>query len=253
MNELFDLSGSVAIVTGAGSGLGKTYAVTLAQAHAHVVCMGRHRSSLQDTVDKITRHGGSAVAIPCDVSSAQEIGEAVEQTMTTFGSIDILVNNAGTEKAQPFLDVTAEDFDYIVSVNLRGVFLMAQACAKRMHEQHSGKIINIASLGSFIGLRDSSVYCATKGAVVQLTKTMALELAEDQIQVNAIAPGYFRTEMTEDFFRDPHHEQWIRNHIPTGRVGSGHDLSGPLLFLASHASNYVNGHTLVVDGGWLSG
>jgi NAD(P)-dependent dehydrogenase (short-subunit alcohol dehydrogenase family) len=150
------------------------------------------------------------------------------------------------------MDVTPEHYDKISNVNIRGVYFVAQAVSKQMKQNGGGKIINIGSLGSFIGLAESSVYCSTKGAVVQLTKTMAIELADSNIQVNSIAPGYFITPMTQPFYDDPKHRAWIEGRIPLGRWGTVADLAGTMLFLASPASNYITGQTVIVDGGWLA-
>ena len=168
-----------------------------------------------------------------------------------FRSIDVLVNNAGYEDVADFLKVTPEQFDAIVGVNLRGAFFMAQAAAGAMGDR-GGKIINIGSLGSYIGLAQSSVYCATKGAVIQMTRTMAIELAPRHIQVNAIAPGYFVTPMAQPFYDDPEHRAWIEWRIPAGRWGTTEDLAGPAIFLASAASDYITGQVIIVDGGWLA-
>lgn len=251
--NLFDLSGKTALVTGGGSGLGHGYSVNLASAGAHVVVFGRHLEPLEKTVEEIRAAGGSAEAMTGDITDLQSIHDTVKKVVDRHGSIDIVVNNAGTEIAEPVFEVTEEHFDTIVRVNLKGTFMMAKECAGYMAKQKSGKIINICSLGSFIGLRTSTVYCSTKGAVLQFTKALALELSPYGVQVNAIAPGYFMTEMTRPFFEDPVHGAWIKEHIPLGRVGTEDDLAGTVIFLASKASDYITGQTILVDGGWMAG
>ncbi|MFT8392207.1 MAG: glucose 1-dehydrogenase [Sporolactobacillus sp.] len=247
--SLFDLNGKTALITGAGRGLGRGYAETLAQAGCLCLCAGRHLQDLQATVQAIQSRGGRAEAIVLDVTDHQACITLAQR----YNEIDILVNNAGFESAEPFLEVTEAHYDAIMAVNLKGVFFLSQEVARTMRANGHGKIIHIASLGSFLGLAESSVYCASKGAIVQLTKTMALELAPYHIQVNAIAPGYFLTDMTQPFFADPAHRDWIEKRIPTGRVGTTDDLSGTLIFLSGDASNYVTGQTIAVDGGWLAG
>ncbi|CAM3224691.1 SDR family NAD(P)-dependent oxidoreductase [Sporolactobacillus spathodeae] len=247
--HLFDLEGKTALVTGAGRGLGRGYARALAQAGCFCICAGRRQADLADTVAAISAQGGKAEAAVLDVTDRAGCRTLADR----YPQIDILVNNAGFEAPEPFLDVTEAHYDAIMAVNLKGVFFLSQVVAGKMKEQGHGKIINIASLGSYLGLAASSVYCASKGAIVQLTKTMAIELASDNIQVNAIAPGYFLTQMTQPFFDDPAHKSWIETRIPAGRIGDPEDLSGALVFLSSHASDYVTGQTIAVDGGWLAG
>ena len=223
--DLFDVSGKVVVVTGAGTGLGAGYARAFGAAGATVVCAGRTLKSLEETVTAVREAGGKALALTVDVTKPETL--------------------------PAFLKVTPEQFDAIVGVNLRGAFFMAQAAANAMGDR-GGKIINIGSLGSYIGLAQSSVYCATKGAVIQMTRTMAIELAPRHIQVNAIAPGYFVTPMTQPFYDDPEHRAWIEGRIPAGRWGTTEDLAGPAIFLASAASDYITGQVIIVDGGWLA-
>ena len=251
--ELFDLNGKVAIVTGGGSGLGHGYSINLAKAGATVYMFGRSEKPLKETADEIAAFGGTAYACIGDITSTTDIADTVKNVYDKEGHIDILVNNAGTEIAEPFLSVTEEHFDTIMGVNIKGTYMMAKEVAAYMTKQKSGKIINIASLGSYIGLADSTVYCSSKGAVVQFTKAIAIELAKYNIQVNAIAPGYFMTEMTRPFFEDEDHSKWIKERIPLGYVGTEADLAGTVIFLASHASDYVTGQTILVDGGWMAG
>lgn len=250
--NLFDVSGKVVLITGAGSGLGEGYAQAFGESGATVLCAGRNKDRLEDTVRKITESGGTARAFTVDVTNLDSIKALAAAVEAEYGRIDVLVNNAGYENIQPFLEVTPQVYDDIMNVNLKGVFFVAQEVARVMKDHGGGKIINIGSLGSYIGLAESSVYCSTKGGVVQLTKTMAIELGPYNIQVNCLAPGYFITPMTQPFYDDPEHRQWIESRIPLHQWGTTLDLAGPALFLASAASDYVTGVTIQVDGGWLA-
>lgn len=250
--DLFNLKGKVALVTGAGQGLGHGYSLNLAKAGAKVICVGRTLKNLERTVEEIKNIGQDAEAFSLDIRKKDEIEKVIDDIFKKYGSIDILVNNAGTEIAEEFFSVTEEHYDEIMNTNIKGTYMMSQAVARIMKKQKSGKIINIGSLGSYIGLAESTVYCCSKGAVIQFTKSIAIELASYNIQVNAIAPGYFRTTMTEPFFQDREHCKWINERIPIGRVGTEEDLAGTVIFLASKASDYITGQTIIVDGGWLA-
>lgn len=250
--EKFSLAGKVAVVTGAAQGLGKGYAKGLAEAGALVVCADRNLEGVQKTAAEITEAKGKAEACFLDVTKPVETEKVFREIASRLGSLDILVNNAGVEEISKFVEVTEAQYDKIMGVNLRGTFFTAQAAARIMKEQKSGKILNIGSLGSAIGLSESSVYCGTKGGVLGITRTMAIELARDNVQVNALGPGYFRTPMTEPFFQDPAHRKWIEERIPAGRVGTAEDLIGAVVFLCSAASEYLTGQIVYVDGGWLA-
>lgn len=250
--NLFDVAGKIVLITGTSSGLGEGYALTFGEAGSTVICAGRHKERLDKTVSNIQEAGGKGAAYTVDVTKLESIRELVAKVKADFGRIDVLINNAGYENIQPFIQVTPEVYDDIMNVNMKGVFFMSQEVAKIMKQTGGGKIINIGSLGSFIGLAESSVYCSTKGGVIQLSKTMAIELGKYNIQVNCLAPGYFITPMTQPFYNDPKRRAWIESRIPLHQWGTNLDLAGPVLFLASAASNYITGETIKVDGGWLA-
>ncbi len=250
--DRFSVAGKVAVVTGAARGLGKGYALGLASAGAIVLCGDVNENNARETAEAIRASGGQAEGLFLDVTQPGAVDALFSDAVSRLGKLDIVVNNAGVEEINDFVSVTEGQYDKIMSVNLRGVFFTAQAAARIMMKQRRGKIVNIGSLGSAIGLAQSSVYCGAKGGVVQITRTMAIELAKYNIQVNAIGPGYFRTPMTEPFFQDPEHRRWIEERIPAGRVGTAEDLLGTLIFLCSDASNYLTGQIVYVDGGWLA-
>ena len=250
--NLFDVSGKVVLITGAATGLGEGYAHIFAESGCKVACADIQFEKVCQTAEDICDQCFEAKAFEVDVTSQKSIRKMAAEILETYGRIDVLVNNAGVEHIEPFTDVSEEHYDFITSVNLKGVFFVAQEIAKIMQKQGGGKIINIGSLGSYIGLAESSVYCTTKGGVIQLSKTMSIELGPDNIQVNCVAPGYFITPMTQPFYDDAEHRAWIESRIPLHNWGTVKDLAGPMLFLASDASNYVTGATIKVDGGWLA-
>ena len=250
--DRFSVAGKVAVVTGAARGLGKGYALGLASAGATVLCGDVNENDAKLTAEEIRTSGGQAEGFFLDVTQPRKVESFFSDVASRIGTLDIVVNNAGIEEINDFVSVTEEQYDSIMSVNLRGVFFTAQAAARIMMKQRRGKIVNIGSLGSAIGLAQSSVYCGAKGGVVQITRTMAIELAKHNIQVNAMGPGYFRTPMTEPFFQDPEHRRWIEQRIPAGRVGTAEDLLGTLVFLCSEASDYLTGQIVYIDGGWLA-
>ena len=250
--QLFSLSGKVAVVTGAGHGLGKGYALALAGAGAAVICVGRSSDKLNETAEQIKKAGGTARALTADIAKLSDVQSIMKAVVDEFGQLDILVNNAGTEIPKMIMEVTPEDYDTIMAVNLKGLYFASQAALKYMIPARQGKIINAGSLASHIGLAEATVYSASKGGVLQFTKALAVEMAAHNIQVNAIGPGYFRTQMTEPFFKDEEHNKWIENRIPAGRIGTNDDLAGAVIFLASPASDYITGQIVYVDGGWLA-
>jgi NAD(P)-dependent dehydrogenase (short-subunit alcohol dehydrogenase family) len=243
-----DLAGKTALVTGASGGLGLHFAGVLAKAGAHVVLAARSRGALDEAVADIAASGGSAAAVGLDVTSSESVADAFASLSST---IDIVVNNAGISGGAAAIEQSEAEFDAVIDTNLKGVFLVAQAAARRMREQGSGgAIINIASI---LGLRVAghlAAYAASKAAVIQLTRTMALEWARYGIRVNALCPGYIETPINRDFFQSEAGKALI-NRIPSRRLGLAAELDGPLLLLASTAGSYMTGSALVVDGGHL--
>lgn len=248
--DLFRLDGKVALVTGAGSGLGRGLALALAEAGADVAVAGRG-NGLEETAHLVRELGRRALVCKVDLSSTAQIPGLLGQVGTGLGALDILVNNAGTIRRAKVLEVTEADWDEVVNLNQRSLFFLAQAAARGMVDRGGGKIINVASLLSFQGGISVAAYAAAKHAVAGITKALANELAPLGVNVNAIAPGYMATELTAALQDDAERSRQILGRIPAGRWGIPADLAGAAVYLAAPASNYVHGHLLAVDGGWL--
>ncbi len=248
--DQFRLVGKAALVTGASRGLGQAMALALAEAGADVAAASRGDSS--DTRARIEKLGRRCVAIRADLAAPDAADTLVRETLTALGRIDILVNNAGIIRRAPLLDFTEKDWDDVMNVNIKALFLLSQAAARIMAKQGRGKIINIASMLSFQGGIRVPSYTASKSAVLGLTRLMACELGPLGINVNAIAPGYMETENTKALREDPERNRAILERIPMGRWGTSEDLCGTVVFLASAASDYINGYAVAVDGGWLA-
>ena len=251
MAVLFDLSGKVALVTGANTGIGQGLAVALAEAGADIAAVGR--SAPQETQEIVEKLGRRFAFVEADLSSSAGVTGIVEKAEAELGPIDILVNNAGTIKRNDALDFTEEEWDSVMDVNLKTLFFLSQAVARKMvAASRAGKIINIASMLSFQGGIRVASYTASKSGVAGLTKLLANEWASKNINVNAIAPGYIATNNTAALRADEKRNAEILGRIPAGRWGESSDLAGAVIFLASAASDYVHGTTLAVDGGWLA-
>jgi 2-deoxy-D-gluconate 3-dehydrogenase len=250
MNNPFDLSGRTAVVTGAGTGLGRGMSLALAAAGADLLLVDRQIRT--EVAEEVRGMGRRAETLQVDLTDPGAVETVMAAVRTAFGRVDILVNNAGTIRRAPVLEVTAEDWDAVMALNSRSVFFLAQAAARDMVPRKHGKIINIASLLSFQGGILVPAYTASKGAVAQVTKALANELAPAGVNVNAIAPGYMATDNTTALRQDPVRSAAILERIPAARWGLPADLGGAVVFLASSASDYVHGHVLVVDGGWLA-
>jgi len=247
---LFDLTGKVAIVTGGSTGLGRGISLGLAEAGADLVLVDYVSSN--ETADEIKKMGRKAVTMVADLMTIKPIQSIVDETIRLFGKVDILVNNAGIIRRVPAIDFSEKDWDDVMAINSKTVFFFSQAVARDMMKRSSGKIINIASLLAFQGGITVPSYAASKGAVAQITKALANEWAAKGININAIAPGYMATNNTKALREDAVREKAIADRIPAGRWGMPADLQGVAVFLASPASDYVNGHVLVVDGGWMA-
>jgi 2-deoxy-D-gluconate 3-dehydrogenase len=250
MDNLFDLSGGVAVVTGASTGLGRGMTLALASAGADLVLVDYQACDAVEA--EVRAKGRRAASVEIDLTVPDAADRVVGAAIKAFGKVDILINNAGTIRRTPAIDVLEKDWDDVMALNSRTVFFLAQRAARDMMKRRYGKIVNIASLLAFQGGVLVPAYAASKGAVAQITKALANEWARDGITVNAIAPGYMATNNTKALREDPARSKAILERIPAGRWGTPEDLQGAVVFLASHASDYVNGHLLVVDGGWLA-
>jgi 2-deoxy-D-gluconate 3-dehydrogenase len=250
----FRLDGQTAIVTGAGRGLGRALALGLAEAGANLALAGRTAQKLDQVKGEIEALGQRAICVPTDVRKLGALDHLVARTLDAFGRIDILVNNAGTTHRAPAVEYPEGEWDRVMDVNVKAVFFLCQKVAKVMIQQgRGGRIINIASLISVIGMPDIPAYAASKAGVLLLTRSLAVEWAPHNIRVNAIGPGYFKTELTAGLEDHPDRGPKIKLRIPMKRWGEPEDLKGAVVFLASDASRYVTGQTIFVDGGWLAG
>lgn len=242
--------GKTVIVTGAGRGIGEAYALGFARERANVVVVDVVASRAESTAKKVEEAGGKSLIQAMDVSKKKDVDAMAEKTVERFGRIDALVNNAGVLFQEPFLTSTEEQYYKIYDVNVKGLFLCAQAVARQMIKQKKGKIINVSSIAAIVGQANLSLYSSSKGAVLSLTRAMALELAPHNIQVNAILPGTTETPMAADALANPETRAQLTGGIPLGRLGKPEDHVGAVLYFASEESNWCTGQTLIVDGGY---
>ncbi|WP_117170696.1 2-dehydro-3-deoxy-D-gluconate 5-dehydrogenase KduD [Paraliobacillus sediminis] len=249
--DFFSLTDKVAIVTGGNTGLGQGYAVALAKAGADLFVV-TYGTDWDETRELIEETGQKVTFFQADLSNRDSIKEVVDTCVNTYGKVDILVNNAGTIRRAPLLEYKPEDWDAVMEINLNSVYFLSQEVAKVMAKQGNGKIINIASMLSFQGGKFVPSYTASKHAVAGITKAFANELGEKNIQINAIAPGYVATKNTAPIRADEKRNAEILSRIPAGRWAEPADLMGVVVFLSSRASDYMNGHILAIDGGWLA-
>jgi len=246
------LQNKVAIVTGAGSGIGRAIALAFAGQEAKTVIADLSEQGGKQTVEQITKNNGEAVFVKTDVSKSADIKNMLKTCLDKFGKIDILVNNAGIVKFSKLHEVSEQDWDAVLDVNLKGVFLSSKAVIPEMLKQGKGKIVNIASIAGLIGFEEVGPYCASKGGMIALSKEMSLEYAPKKINVNCIAPGIIKTAMTKDMLDDPEAKKGLEAATLYPRLGKPEDIAQAAVYLASDESDFVNGEVLVVDGGWTA-
>ncbi len=248
----FRLDGKAALVIGGNKGLGQAMALGLAAAGADVCIVSRGPEGHVETAEAVVRLGRKGRAIAADVTREGQVEKMVRTMVDDFGKIDVLVNSQGTVHLQPIAEFDSQAWQKVMDVNLKSVFLCCKHVGRTMLDQGKGKIINVSSVRGFQGRLGDAAYAPSKGAVNQLTRSLAIEWGPKGINVNAIAPVFTLTAMSQEFFKDRAKSEWVLSRIPMKRVGQLDDLFGPIVFLASEASNFVNGHVLLVDGGWIA-
>jgi NAD(P)-dependent dehydrogenase (short-subunit alcohol dehydrogenase family) len=253
MENLFDLSGKVAIVTGASRGLGQYFGRALAEAGADLVITSRDVARLASFREKIEGLGRKAVALELDVLSHDSIEAMVQAAVDAYGKVDILVNNAGLNIRRPAAEIRWEDWDTVLDTNLKGAFFVAQAVGRKMIERGYGRIINIGSCTCVFGMEGIGPYCASRGGVLQMSRSLAAEWGPHGVTVNVLAPGWFKTAQNQVLYDNKAWCEYITDRIPLGRPGQPHDLDGTVIFLASDASAYITGQIILVDGGFTTG
>ena len=252
-DSLFDLAGQVAIVTGTSRGLGQYFARALAKAGADLILTSRNRETLSEFEAEIRNLGRRCVSLELDVRDEASIKRMAVEAEASFGQIHILVNNAGCNVRKPAVDVSWDDWNLVLDTNLRGSFFVAQAIARGMIAHNYGRIINIGSVTSVFGFAGLAPYCASRGGIRQLTMSLADDWGRHGVTVNCLAPGWFKTEQNKVLYEDPEWVEYLTDRIPVKRPGLPHDLDGAVVFLASEASRYITGQTLLVDGGISTG
>jgi len=251
--DLFKLDGKKALVTGGGAGLGLAMSIALAEAGAYVAVCDLNIEAADKVASEIKELGRDSIAVHVDVTAEEQVERMVDETVKAFGRLDIAVNNAGMSAGGvPAEEMEVDHWNKVMETNMSSVFVCSQAEAQVMIKQGGGNIINTASMSGFIVNRSlpATAYCTSKGGVVMMTKGLASEWAKYNIRVNAIGPGYFRTELTKKLWSDPEKSEEMNSLIPMGRIGDPHELAGAIVFLASDASNYMTGHVLIIDGGY---
>lgn len=252
MSDLFSLNNKHILITGSTRGIGRLLAQGVAEHGAEVIINGTNQEKAQQVADELNAQGFKAYAVAFDVTDSQAVQQAIDHIEKDIGPIDVLINNAGIQRRHPFCEFPEKDFDDIVKVNQKAVFIVSQSVARYMVKRNRGKIINIGSMQSELGRDTITPYAASKGAVKMLTRGMCVELARYNIQVNGIAPGYFATELTKPLVENKEFSEWLCKRTPAARWGDPKELIGAAVFLSAKASDFVNGHLLFVDGGMLA-
>lgn len=247
------LAGKVALITGGGTGIGRAIAVAFAREGASVAIAGRRLEKIKEVVSEIEKHGGTALALQCDVSQAKDADRAINETSKKFGKLNVLVNNAGTLSVSTVDTITEEDWDRVITVNLKGPFLMSRAALKEFRKNGGGTIVNIGSVLGLVAMKDRAAYCASKGGVTMLTKAMALDHAHENVRVNCICPSIVETELVKGLFDDSEQGKRLKQSrmgtIPLGRFGKPADVADLAVFLASEESSWLTGAAIPLDGG----
>ena len=247
--EKFKLDGKVCLVTGASRGLGRAMAVALGGAGADVAAVARSEKAIEETAEAIKEQGRRAIAVPCDLHDSKSVTAMVERVLAEFGQIDVLVNNAGGGEMKPLIEMSEDEWLRIVDLNVNATFRICKAIGPHMIKRRKGKVINMSSMYGLVGEKNISAYCASKGAIIQFTRALALEWAEHNITVNALAPGYIYTERTSRVFDDPDIGAALTRRVPIGRIGQPKELGPLVIYLASDASDFMTGSVIVIDGG----
>jgi len=253
MKKIFNLEGKVAVVTGAGKGIGRALAIGLAEFGCDLVLVARTLSDLEKVAGEIEKKGRKALPVSTDVASEEQVNAMVARAVENYGKIDILVNNSGVSGDKPVLKMDLDYWEWVMSVNLRGPFLCAKAVGAEMAKQKSGKLINVSSITYQMAIANMTSYSASKAGLVQFTKVLALEWVKYNIQVNAVCPGYIRTPMNEKFFDSEAGKKVIEKTLPMKRLGEPEEMIGSVVYFASSASDFTTGAVLVVDGGQILG
>ncbi|QQK81863.1 glucose 1-dehydrogenase [Salicibibacter cibi] len=252
MENLFSVKEKVVIITGASQGIGKDLARTFAENGAKIALVARNKEKLNQVKADVGLSSKYVEIFPCDITEKKNLPDLASRIYQTFGRIDVLINNAGTNITKPATEITENDWDTVHDINLKSAFFFNQAVYPFMKAQGSGKIIHMSSQMEEVGYYKRSAYCSSKGGIKQLTKSLAIEWAKDQININAVAPTFIETPLTEKMFEDQDFKADVYSRIPLGRLAKTDDLFGAVLYLSSHASNMVTGQTLFVDGGWTA-